>query len=469
MTSIPLNIDYIFSYEPIFAIVIPTPSSHTMFRVVPKIPRARGGPHTFRRGFKLGALGMAAIKGWGPIINVVGGAYIGGLIVCGGLLYLMYHDADLRQHIPFELKLNDQIESVKAINKDDVCGSPRHAAKHYRKVLMDLAKQNDPSIESDKDEKSYLVPLLDADVLVNQKLPEFSNFYIDMVLRYTKALLAKGELDALLSMLQQVITNDEMFYKLGDAERLSQCARLLCRLEANVEDKVGVLTRDLDMLQSTYARVNISNNMILEDSKITDEVLTCLDELAFWTAKLGGKVNLDKLLNIYLANLKKLSDIRDGIANGTVSQALYPMFDCSEKNLLLRINETKAHISEVMWAKGFRKNATAWGEDVVNDLFPYHNNMSEVGPILVQVLNNLDAMYKKLGDRTSVNRCGRAKKEVSIFEGEEPGWYDGFINRFSRIMWHKGPLGIIEKPLLERFGPPQPLPHLEEIEGEDDE
>ena len=436
-------------------------------------PRLIGRPTHFitpRRGIKLSALGAAAIKGWGPFINIIGGAYIGGLIVCFGLLYLMYHDADQRQPIPFELKFNDQVEAVKAINKDDVCHSPRHAVKHYRKLLLELAKENGVTTENDKTDATtkYDVPILSSDVLVYKKLAKFANFYVDIVLRYAKALLAKGQPEALIHILEQMITNDTIFYKLGDAERLSQCARLLSRLEPKPEDKQGVLDRDLDMLIKTYDGIDIDQYRIQSDSKVTDEVLACLNDIAFTQAKQGGKHHLNTALNIYMANLKKLTEIKNDIDNHVKTQALFPAFDCDNKNLVLLINECKAHISEIMWAKGYKKNAIAWSEDVVNGLFPYHNAEPEVAPLLVQVLNNLDAMYANLKDTHSRNRCKQAKDQLEVFDTDDKGWYENFINRWSRIIWSKGPLGIIEKPLLERFGQPQPLPELEEIEPEDD-
>ncbi|CAN3355575.1 hypothetical protein DICA1_B03004 [Diutina catenulata] len=416
------------------------------------------------RSLNIGPTGMAAIKGWGPIINVLGGAYIGGLIVGLGSLYLLYHDANERQNIPFELKFSDQITTVKAINKDDVLHSPRYAVKHYRRLLIDLAAQNGIAYEEGPDR--YEVPLLSADTLVYKKSPEFANFYIDIVLRYARALLAKGELHASINTLAQVITNDTIFYKLGDAERVSQCARLLAKLEPSPVDKQAVLARDLDMLTRTYAHIHLRGDLLQPDSRVSDEVLSCLDELAAAKAK-GG--NLDGALNIYLANLQRLTDLEHQFDEGTLRQAQHPLFDCSKKNLVLRTNEIKAHISEVMWAKGFRKNAVAWSEDVVNSLFLYHTNEAAVGPVLVNVLNNLDTMYAKLKDERSRARCRKVREQLDIFEQSESEWYESFINRWSRIIWSKGPLGIIEKPLTERFGKPQPLPEIEEIEGEDEE
>ena len=87
------------------------------------------------------------------------------LIVSFGLCYLLYSDANQRQNIPFELSLDDHINAVMAINKDDVCESPRHATKHYRRLLIDLAKQElaTTTIDESKFDNRYDVPILSTD------------------------------------------------------------------------------------------------------------------------------------------------------------------------------------------------------------------------------------------------------------------------------------------------------------------
>ena len=149
------------------------------------------------RSIKLSASQLSAVKGWGFVINIIAGAYIGGLLVCFGLLYLLYLDANDRQHIPFELSFKNQMTTVKAINKDDVLKSPRYAVKHYRRLLIELARAEDPNLEFDEysEQNRFMVPIINSSVLVYEKSNDFANFYIDIVLRYAKALLAKGELD----------------------------------------------------------------------------------------------------------------------------------------------------------------------------------------------------------------------------------------------------------------------------------
>lgn len=434
-----------------------------------------------RRTFSLSSTQRGAIKGWGTVINIIAGAYIGGLIVCGTSLYFLYHDADSRQNIPFELSFEDQINTVKALNKDDVLQSPRYSVKHYRRLLINLAKESDPDLYFDEndlnDNNKYDVPLIDANTLIKKKSNKFANFYIDIVLRYSKALLAKGELNSSIYMLKQIIDNDDLFFKLGDAERLSQCCRLLSKVCPQSNDKVLYLTRSINMLESTFSSIKLDDNYLLQDnSRITDELITCLNGLAFVLAKSSKQPNirkrekqdyLTKSLNIYLSNLKMLKTMNESIMNGEKTQASYPLFNCDAENMIMIIAEIKAHISELMWAKGFKKNAISWGEEVIKDIYYDHSNSTKASPILINVFHNLIVMYDSVNDKRSKQRCEDLKEELVVFEAEPKSWYDGVINRFCKIIYNKGPLGVIEKALTERFGQPQRLQEIEEFEEED--
>lgn len=434
-----------------------------------------------KRNFTLSPRALGAVKGWGTVANIAAGAYIGGLVVCFGSLYLMYLDADERQHIPFELSFKDQINAVKAVSKDDVLKSPRYAVKHYRRLLIDLAQQEDPHLEFEESlpggQRNYAVPLLSADALVYRKSADFANFYIDISLRYAKSLLAKGKLEDSLRILKYIIDDDEIFYKLGDAERMSQCCRLLARVTPNANDKVAYLQRLIDMLGSTFLRVNIDSQYLLQDnSRVTDELLLSLDSLALSYAKqskeLKGRAKTSALsaaLNIYLANLKCVTQIQETIESGELTQALFPLFNCSADNLDILVAETKSHISEVMWAKGYKKNAVAWGEEVVEQLYLDNGNNPRASPILISVLDNLVAMYAQLKDKKAVVRCEELRQNLRVFEGEPLLWYDSVVHRFTKIIYYKGPLGIIEKALKERFGRPEKVPDIEEYEDEDEE
>ncbi|ODV80373.1 uncharacterized protein CANTADRAFT_25965 [Suhomyces tanzawaensis NRRL Y-17324] len=421
--------------------------------------------------FSPGQLG--ALKRYGFVVNILAGAYIGGLLVCFGLFYMLYNDVNERQHIPLEIGFYNNIAAVKAINKDDVLKSPRYAVKHYRRILIELAKEGNPDFDFDENgPNKYDVPLLDSKVLVYEKSNAFANFYIDIVLRYSKALLAKGELQTSISMLQKVINDDDIFYKLGDAERVSQCCRLLSKVCPDKSDKISYLKRSIDMLTHTYSSIQLDENYLLQgSSRITDELMICLNDLAANYAKASNDnpALLSSSLNIYLSNLKVLTDLRQRLDNNLLSQTQYPLFNCDEINLIMLGCELKAHISEIMWAKGYKKNAIAWGEEVVEEIYFNHSNTKRASPILFNVLGNLLVMYDNLGDLKSKNRCDKLKLELEVFEGEEVGWYDSIISRFSKIMYHKGPLGIIEKPLTERYGRPTRVPEIEEIEDEDEE
>lgn len=452
------------------------------------------------RQFSLSPNVLGAVKSYGFIVNILAGAYIGGLLVCGGTLYLLYNDAKSRQPIPFEISWQDQITAAKAINKDDVLKSPRYAVKHYRRLLIDLAKHQDPTVEEPID--AYDVPLIPSSVLMG-KSPSFANFYIDIVLRYARALLAKGQLDTSVNLLQKIINDDEIFYNVGDAERLSQCCRLLSKVSG---DKIGYLQRAIHMLTSNFPSLRISDDYLLQsDSKLTDEALKCLNDLAFNLAKEGEKKNstgkkgyfsafsgffrgnkeksddlnelsglsgsdcLSLSLNIYLANLKSLTTIREKLDNGDPVQAQYPLFNCDETNLVMLMAEIKAHISEIMWAKGFKKNAVAWSEDVLEEIYFAHANSRRASPILINILSNLGKMYDNLHDLTSKKRCDQLMKQLDVFELDEQAWYDTFVARLSKIIYDKGPLGIIEKPLTERFGRVTRVKEIEEVEDEDED
>ncbi|KAG2732268.1 hypothetical protein G9P44_004685 [Scheffersomyces stipitis] len=431
------------------------------------------------RNLNLSPSALGAVKNYGFVINLIAGAYIGGLLVSFGSLYFMYHDANERQNIPFELSFKDQITAVKAINKDDVLKSPRYAVKHYRRLLIEMAKKENPNLEFDEesDENRYEVPILDSKTLVYKKSSSFSNFYIDIVMRYARALLAKGQLEASVYVLRKIIDDDEIFYKLGDAERLSQCCRLLTRVFPDPQVKVAYLQRSIDMLTLTFSSMNLNEDFLLqENSKLTDELLNCLNDLAFTMAKISSvsgvsksdkKDLLTKSLNIYLANIKKLTEIKDKSERGELVQTVYPLFNCDENNVDISIYEIKAHISEIMWAKGFKKNAVSWSEDIVEHLYFDHNTTARVSILLYNVLNNLVNMYDGLKDVTSRRRCEKLMDELVVFNEDSQGWYDSVINRFSKIIYNRGPLGIIEKPLLERFGSPKRLPEIEEFEEED--
>lgn len=430
------------------------------------------------RSIKLSASQLSAVKGWGFVINIVAGAYIGGLLVCFGLLYFLYLDANDRQNIPFELSFKNQVTTVKAINKDDVLKSPRYAVKHYRRLLIELARAEDPNLEFDESSKQnrFMVPVINASVLVYEKSNDFANFYIDIVLRYAKALLAKGELDTSIYVLKEIIDDDELFYKLGDAERLSQCCRLLSKVCPRNEDKVAYLDRSINMLRSTFTSIVLDKDYLIQDnSRITDELISCLNGLAFTFAKASpshGKekeLYLLKALNIYLANLKKLSLVQQAITYSEQNQASYPLFNCDLNNIKMLTAEIKAHISEIMWAKGYKKNAISWGEDVVEEIYFVHSSETRASPILINVLRNLIIMYEDIKDVRSIKRCEKLLGELSVFQLNESSWYDNVINRFCKIIYNKGPLGIIEKSLSERFGSPQPILEIEEFEDEDKE
>lgn len=426
------------------------------------------------RQFSLGS-GAQALRGWSPVLNILCGAYIGGLIVCFGSLYVLYEDADDRQPIPFELSFKNQITAVKAINKDDALKSPRYAVKHYRRLLIELAKEAGIEFDEADPENKYRAPILDSNTLIHKRSTKFANFYIDIVSRYAKALLAKGQLDISVETLEKLVYDQEIFYRLGDAERLSQCARLLARISPSLEQTEALLTRSIDMIEKTFSSVLINPQYLLQDnSTVTDELITCLNELAFAYAKesINAKktlkqLYLSKALNIYLANLKTMQKIQTNIETGKSTQSSYPLFNCQEENLSIIINEIRSHVSEIMWSKGYKKNAISWGEEIIDDIYYKNSSNKRANDLLLNVFSNLIAMYNKTGNRLGVQRCEKLELKLKSYEANNDGWYDNFIARFCKIIYNKGPLGVLEKGLLERIGPSKRLLELEEFEQED--
>ncbi|KAK6204934.1 uncharacterized protein RJT21DRAFT_117413 [Scheffersomyces amazonensis] len=419
-----------------------------------------------KRSFNL-ASKLQGLGRYGLIINILSGAYFGGILVCMGSLYFIYQDANERQHIPFwDLSLKQKITAVKAINKDDVLRSPRYSVKHYKRLLIDLYKQENPDQEID--ETKFEVPLIDSNVLIYEKSNTFANFYIDIILRYSKALLAKGQLDASIYMLSSIINNDELFFRLGDTERLSECCRLLSKVTPNPEDKLTYLKRSILNIQKTFpTRIKLNDNYLLQDgSLMTDELMKCLNDLAFNYVKQNHS---DEGLNIYFTNLKYIKSAQHAIADGSANQTNYPYFNADEQNLKILSVKIRSYISEILWSKGFKKNSIAWNEDIIEECFFEHSSSQPLTIILNQVLTNLITMYDSLHNLTSRNRCEKMKQELTNFVDTRlvDDWYFNLVNRFSRIIYHRGPLGIIEKPLLERFGAPNKLPEIEEMEDED--
>lgn len=430
------------------------------------------------RNFRLSAGQLQAVKGWGFIFNIVAGAYIGGLIVCLGSLYLLYQDANERQPIPFELSFKNQITAVKAINKDDALKSPRYAVKHYRRLLIEIAKKEDPNYTFDEfdPENLYRAPILDSDILLGRKSNIFANFYVDIVSRYAKALLAKGQLEVSIETLKKVVEDDKIFYQLGDAERLSQCCRLLAKITPAMSEKEMLYSRSIDMIRKTFSSIKLTPDFLFEDnSRITDELIRCLNDLAFSYGKESARdakhkqEYLTKSLNIYLSNLKVVQNVQYNIANGTHSQSTYPLFNCDANNLEMTINEIRCHISEIMWAKGYKKNAVSWGEEVIDNIYYLHSTNKRANEILYHDLSNLIAMYNQTGNRVGVERCQKLQNGLQSFELNDSDWYNNFINRMCKIIYNKGPLGVLEKALLERFGPATRLLEIEEFELEDQE
>lgn len=424
---------------------------------------------------------MSALQGWTLILEKVAVAYLAGLIICGGSLYFVYQDATNRQKIPYEIGFNNTITTVKAVGKDDVLESPRYAVKHYRRLLLELANQVDSNFKFEEKNAdgsiNFEVPLLSAEVLFNSKSMAFSNFYIDIVLRYARALLAKGQLKTSVSLLRQIVDDDEIFYKIGNPERMSQCCRTLSLASEEYPRKFAYLERAIDMLAETFQNIKFEKEYLLaESSQITDELLTSLNELAFVHARHAAvlpqnqqKPEFNSALNIYLANLKTLSHIKEQIQSGERSQASFPLLNCDLDNLSMSIGEIKAHVSELLWALGSKKSAIAWGEEVVHEIYFDHTRVARASPILDGVLRSLNVMYLKCGQPDDAERSESLRRGISSFERGQNEWYEHLIKKITKIMYNKGPLGVIEKALTERIGPPKPVPDIEEFEEEDTE
>lgn len=455
-----------------------TPLSHR-FVGLPRTQTFRP-PHLYQqtRNLRFTPQAFKGIKALHFVVQVLAGFYFGSLVVFAGLFAFLYFDANSRQRIPFELSINDQITAVKAINKDDVLKSPRYAVKHYRRLLIELAKREDP----DFDESTlapFEVPLMDPEVLVYDKSPKFANFYIDIVMRYAKALLAKGQLEVSINVLSKVIDNELIFNKLGDAERLAECTRVLAKVVPDPNTKIYYLQRAAKMLGEFYTSVKINDDFLLEDdSKFSDETLKVLNDLAYIyvgqykSKNLKSKEKeqyLNNALKIYLANLRGLTHIREALESGTGNSAQFPLFDCDRENLVMLICELRVHISQIMWAKGYKKNAISWAEENLLDIYHDHRSSSRGSYIIADTLDKLTIMYENIHDPININRCEKLGERVKLFDFEARSYYDRLIKRWSNILYHQGPLGILEKPLRERFGKPQRVPEIEEIEDEDEE
>lgn len=430
---------------------------------------------------RLYATSSPALNRLANFANIVGTAYAGGLVICCASLFFLYKDATSRQPLPLDLGINNTITAVKAIGKDDVLQSPRYAVKHYRRLLIELAKREDPYLEFDETlsdgSRNYAVPLLPADNLIEIKNAKFANFYVDMVLRYAKALLTKGLLDDSVSILKRIVDDDKLFYSVGDPERMSECCCTLSRVTENSDEQYYYLKRSIKMLTESFLNMDVDDHYILAShSQVSDELLLSLNAMAFAHARESTKLHkkqkmqqLAQALNIYLANLQVLSKVRDKIALKEASQASYPLLNCDMNNLNMSVAEIKAHVSEILWAKGLQDSAIAWGEEVIHDIFFENAQVARASPILDGVLKNLKIMYKKKNNSEAVKRCQELQSELVFFEAGQLPWYDSLIRRFTKIIYYRGPLGIIERPLKERFGPPEPSPDIEEYEDEDQE
>lgn len=418
------------------------------------------------------------------IIQALTGIYCGIVLVSLGSFYILYQDANDRQYIPFwDTSLDDKINSVLAINKEEVCESPKHAIKHYRRLLIELAKQEYPDLNEDQFDNKFNVPILSNEFLMQNKTPKFINFYIDMILRYCKCLLSKGQVEVSIGLLSKIVNDEFLFYKVGDAEKLSGSSRILAKITNDPEQAIPILTRTIDMLTKNNRSMIIDDNYILDqNSRVSDELISCLNDLASNFAKLSksSKISkkqkselLNKSLQIYLSELRSLQDMRSSIELGKSNQANYPLFNCERANLVTMINTIKAHISEVMWVKGYKENAIDWSEQVLNDLYMDRFSDSRIGPILLHVLNNLELMYGNTKQSKDIERIKQLKHDVRIYDirnkFDNLSWYEKTLKRMSKVIYAKTPLGLIERSLKGRFDPNQRIQDLEEFEDEDDE
>lgn len=415
---------------------------------------------TSKRFIRLNPGQLGAVKGWGTVLNIVAGAYFGGLAICCGLLYWLYQDANERQNIPFELSFKNQIESVKAINKDDVLRSPQYAEKHYRKILQDIS--NDPNeCEGYDVNDPYDFPMIKSSILLNEKSNKFANFYIDMIIRYAKALMLRNKIDSSIKILQKIIDNDDIFFNIGNSEALSEACQLLARLDKPQQETY--IKRSIEMLCRTHAPfLKIDENYLIQDnSKITNEFINSLNQLAFTLARSN---DLNDALNIYLSNLNILTGVQQKLQAGELSKRNFPLFNIEKLNLTIQIAEIKAHISEIIWAKGYKKNAISWGEEVVDLIYYDYNASSKVAPLLIDTLQNLSKMYKSIKDPVNQSRCERMLQGIEVFPQDRQQWHDETLARFSKIIYSKGPLGIIEKAITERYGDTKAVPNLEDFD-----
>jgi hypothetical protein len=296
-------------------------------------------------------------------------------------------------------------------------------------------------------------------------------------------LLSKGEADISIKLLSQVVNDDFLFNKVGDAEKLSASSRILAKITNDPERAIPILTRTIDMLTTNNRSLRVDDNYVLEErSKVSDELVNCLNDLASSLAKLSKSPKtskkqkgelLNKSLQIYMSELGSLQEMRTSIELGKTNQATYPLFNCDRANLVTMINTIKAHISEVMWAKGYKENAIDWSEQILNDLYLDRFSDARVGTILLHVLSNLELMYTNVKQPEDVERVKQLKHDVRIYDVRNKfdnlSWYDKTLKRMSKVIYAKTPLGLVERSLKGRFDPNQKIQELEEFEDEDDE
>lgn len=422
--------------------------------------------------------GLAVSPQAARFIQIGTGAYLGVGVVCMASFYFLYQDATARQNIPILLPLEDQVLCVKAIGKDDVLGSPRYAVKHYRRLLVNLAKESglDFSETTSDGKRNYRVPLLLADELIHRRSPEFANFYIDIVLRYARALMAKGMVSVATDTLRSIVDNTMIVQRIGDPERLAQCCRVLSQITANDTDRLYYLERSLDLLSNTYRGIKITKDHLVEEgSLLTDELVRALNALAFAQAK-GAPLKrrsekkqlLRNALNIYLATLKAITHVHAQLDAHELTQASFPLLNCDPAVLVATESEIKAQVSEILWALGYHTSAIAWGEEVVDEIYFQRASNPQFAPILAGVLKNLETMYELRHD-PQAQQCRAMLRDVHVYRVQDQLFYESLLRRIYKIMLGQGPLGIVMEPLLNRFGQSPPLPEIELLEREDEE